>query len=595
MRQKPECTVLPPDSATAVPGIYRSFPAKTDIFLPQSRNFNFNFNSNFNSNFNFKLQLISNNMTRSKKDATAKAAKERHDSKSEVAKPEQGGDVSVEGPVVGDEVMKDAVEEAKEHQRVRKRGSSRAEKKNSDEKRKVKKEAKRKNSNSHAESNPTTTEVRGEKTEDSNSVVEPSSTSAGVKKTEISDSIAGLNLTTIDEKTDSVAETNPTSPETHTRKRKRDLAVPEIEIDVDLPEPSSKKALRRLKKNPSLAAAAAATTTTTTGKPGPKHDKTGPKSDKPEEFPEHASQSRSKWGIWIGNLSFSVTAPQLEELLTKAPSTIQRIEIVRINLPVHSGTGRNQGYAYIDFSNENALAYALSLTETLYYGRRVLIKDAKDFSNRNAGNPGDGPKGPKGPKLGPNLVSKPPSNILFVGNLDFATTDKDLKEHFEFAGKIVGVRLATFEDTGKCKGFGFVDFENIESTQRALRGLSENEELMRNFLEGKEEKELAERQKKRRFIGPRQLKMEFGEDSTTRYKKRFRKDKPDGESEDAGGEPPRKKRAPKQDEDWAEQAWQKKRAKIDSRSTDPGAAYSNDVRRTGAITQSTGKKMSFAV
>lgn len=587
---KPECTILPSAGAIAVPGSYRSlcawllFPAKKDIFLPQSRNFNFN--------FNFKLQLVSNDMTRSKKNATAKAAnvaKEHHDSEGEVAKPEQGGDVA----------MVDVVEEAKEHQkvvRVRKRGSSRAEKKNSDEKknrdekRKVKKESKRKNSNSHAESNPTTAEVQDEKTENSDSVAELSPTTAGIKQAEISDSIAGLNLTTADGKTDSVAEANPTSADTHTRKRKRDLAVPEIEIDVDLPEPSSKKALRRLKKNPSLATAATTTTTTTTTTSKP-----GPKSDKPEEFPEHASQSRSKWGIWIGNLSFAITAPQLEELLTKAPSTIQRTEIIRINLPVHSGTGRNQGYAYIDFSNEEALAYALSLTETLYYGRRVLIKDAKDFSNRNAGNPGDGPKGSKGPKLGPNLVSKPPSNILFVGNLDFATTDKDLKEHFEFAGKIVGVRLATFEDTGKCKGFGFVDFENIESTQRALLGLSENEELMRNSLEGKEEKELAERQKKRRFIGPRQLKMEFGEDSTARYKKRFRKDKPDGENEDVESEPPRKKRAPKQDEDWAEQAWQKKRAKIDSRSTDPGAAYSNDVRRTGAITESTGKKMSFAV
>lgn len=405
--------------------------------------------------------------------------------------------------------------------------------------------------------------------------------------------VTAMAATTVNE-TDSDAEYDPADAETPSKKRKRDLAADEIEINVDLPEPPSKKALRRLKKNPSLAtaaaAAAAATTTTTTTSDKPKSKSDDKSDDKPEEFPEHASQSRSKWGIWIGNLGYSTTRPQLEELLTKAPSTIQRIEITRINLPTDPRTKRNRGFAYIDFASEEGLEYALTLTETLFYGRRVLIKDAKDFTNRHAGNPGDAPK------LGPNLSSKPPSKILFVGNLDFGAKEEDLLTHFAFAGKIVKVRLATFEDSGKCKGFCFIDFEDVESTKRALLGLSEDEELMRNSLEGKEEKELAERQKKRRFIGPRQLKMEFGEDSSVRYKKRFGKDRPEGEAEgeaEGESEPPRKKRAPKKDEDWAEQAWEKKREKMDKRSKDPGAVYSNDVRRTGAITESKGKKMKF--
>lgn len=385
------------------------------------------------------------------------------------------------------------------------------------------------------------------------------------------------------EPTPEVNEENPEDPTsgpetdsaTPSKKRKRDPLASEIEIDVTLPEPPSKKALRKLKKNPSLAAAA----------PTPPSK---PKDSKPEEFPEHASQSRSKWGIWIGNLGFSTTRPQLEELLTKPPSPIQRIEVTRINLPTDPRTKRNRGFAYIDFASEKALDYALTLTETLFLGRKVLIKNAKDFSNRNSGAPADGTK------LGPNLTSKPPSKILFVGNLDFETKDEDLKKHFEFAGKVVKIRLATFEDTGKCKGFGFVDFEDVDSTKRAMLGLSEREELMKNTLEGKEEKELAERQKKRRFIGSRQIKMEYGEDASTRYKKRFGKDRPDGEGAvDTEDVAPRKKRAPKQDEDWAEQAWERKREKMDKRSSNPGAAYSNDVRRTGAITESKGKKMKF--
>lgn len=395
------------------------------------------------------------------------------------------------------------------------------------------------------------------------------------------------------DKPESAADPDPADAGTPSRKRKRDLAVSEIEINVDLPEPPSKKALRKLKKNPSLAATTTVAAAADSDKPEPKPGKSTP--DKPQEFSEHASQSRSKWGIWIGNLAFSTTELQLGELFTNAPSKIKPTEVTRIHLPTEQRTKRNRGFAYVDFANQTALDHALTLTETLLGGRRVLIKDAKDFSNRSAGNPGDGPK------LGPNMTSKPPSKILFVGNLDFETKDEDLRKHFEFAGRIARVRLATFEDTNKCKGFGFVDFEDIDSTKRALLGLTEQEELMRNSLEGKDEKELAERQKKRRFIGSRQIKMEFGEDSSVRYKKRFGKDRPDAEKEQTERErEPRGKREmrrpPKQEEDWAEQAWERKREKMammDKRSKDPGAAYSNDVRRTGAITESKGKRIKF--
>ncbi|KAI5848710.1 hypothetical protein DFP73DRAFT_542142 [Morchella snyderi] len=376
------------------------------------------------------------------------------------------------------------------------------------------------------------------------------------------------------------------------KKRKRDTTTSEIEIDVTLPEPPSKKALRKLKKHPDLAdklikpspVAAGASSTPKAA------EKTA------ENFPEHSSQVRSKWGIWIGNLGFSTTRPQLEEFLTRPPSTIQRIEVTRINLPTDPRTKRNRGFAYIDFANEKALDYALQLTETLFLGRKVLIKNSNDFSGRGSGTTPDGSS--SGPvKLGPNLSSKPPSKILFVGNLDFATTEEDLKAHFAFAGPIHKIRLATFEDTGKCKGFGFVDFEDIDSVKRAMLGLSAEEEAAKPALEGKEEEELAKRQKKRRFLGTRQIKMEYGEDSSVRYKKRFGKDRPEGErAERVEVEEfkPRQKRAPKADEDdWAERAWEERRQKQDKRDTDPGAVYSNDVRRTGAITESKGTKMKF--
>jgi len=373
-------------------------------------------------------------------------------------------------------------------------------------------------------------------------------------------------------------------------KRKRDTT--EIEIDIHAPEPPSKKTLRKLKKSGVAPISISSGSTSTRAVTAPTTAPTT--ASKPESFPEHASQSRSKWGIWIGNLAFSVTKPDLETFFTKPPSTIPRIGITRINLPTNPQTRRNKGFAYVDFSSEGSLNHALTLTESLWNGRPVLIKNAKDFSSRTS---------TPAVKLGADMGKNPPSRILWVGNLDFATKEEDLANHFAFAGKIVKVRLTTFEDTGKCKGFGFVDFEDEDSVKRAMLGLSPEDKAKLETAEGKQEEELDRLRKKRGFIGSRKVKMEYGEDPSVRYKKRFGKEKDAQGNEDVtkgapvalmgsrgrlvatGGAGEREK-----DTRPAEQ-----RSKFDNpkRPFNPGAAYSGDSRRTGAITESKGKRVKF--
>jgi len=375
-------------------------------------------------------------------------------------------------------------------------------------------------------------------------------------------------------------------------KRKRDTAVDEIEINIHAPEPPSKKTLRKLKKSGATSISTSSSFTSTRAVTAPTTAPTT--ASKPESFPEHASQSRSKWGIWIGNLAFSVTKPDLETFFTKPPSTIPRIGITRINLPTNPQSRRNKGFAYVDFSSEGSLKYALTLTESLWNGRPVLIKNAKDFSSRTS---------TPAVKLGADMSKNPPSRILWVGNLDFTTKEEDLANHFAFAGKIVKVRLTTFEDTGKCKGFGFVDFEDEDSVKRAMLGLSPEDRVKLETAEGKQEEELDRLRKKRGFIGSRKVKMEYGEDPSVRYKKRF------GGEKDAQGDEDVTKGAPvalmgsrgrlvatggagEREKDTKPGG---KGSKFDNpkRPFNPGAAYSGDSRRTGAITESKGKRIKF--
>ncbi len=48
---------------------------------------------------------------------------------------------------------------------------------------------------------------------------------------------------------------------------------------------------------------------------------------------------------------------------------------------------------------------------------------------------------------------------LYVGNLSFETTEADLKELFGQAGSVETVRIITDRDTGRSKGFGFVEMQ----------------------------------------------------------------------------------------------------------------------------------------
>ena len=49
---------------------------------------------------------------------------------------------------------------------------------------------------------------------------------------------------------------------------------------------------------------------------------------------------------------------------------------------------------------------------------------------------------------------------LYVGNLPFETTESDLKDLFGQAGSVETVRIITDHDTGRSKGFGFVEMQD---------------------------------------------------------------------------------------------------------------------------------------
>lgn len=64
---------------------------------------------------------------------------------------------------------------------------------------------------------------------------------------------------------------------------------------------------------------------------------------------------------------------------------------------------------------------------------------------------------------------------LFIGSLAYATTDETLEAAFAAIGPVKSARVITDRDTGRSKGFGFVEFEDEANNQKALDELNGKE------------------------------------------------------------------------------------------------------------------------
>src|SRR5205807_429398 len=61
---------------------------------------------------------------------------------------------------------------------------------------------------------------------------------------------------------------------------------------------------------------------------------------------------------------------------------------------------------------------------------------------------------------------------LFVGSLPYATTNQELQDMFAAIGKVVSATVVTDKYSGQSKGFGFVEMENDDEAQEAIKQLN---------------------------------------------------------------------------------------------------------------------------
>jgi cold-inducible RNA-binding protein len=74
------------------------------------------------------------------------------------------------------------------------------------------------------------------------------------------------------------------------------------------------------------------------------------------------------------------------------------------------------------------------------------------------------------------------TNKLFVGSLAWATTDQTLGDFFAQAGTVSSAKVITDRNTGRSKGFGFVEMATPEEASKAIETLNGKDLDGRNIV-----------------------------------------------------------------------------------------------------------------
>ena len=73
-------------------------------------------------------------------------------------------------------------------------------------------------------------------------------------------------------------------------------------------------------------------------------------------------------------------------------------------------------------------------------------------------------------------------NKLYVGNLSFRVTSEDLQEHFTAAGAVDSANVVFDRETGRSRGFGFVEMASEDDANNAIAQFNGQEYDGRNMV-----------------------------------------------------------------------------------------------------------------
>lgn len=117
----------------------------------------------------------------------------------------------------------------------------------------------------------------------------------------------------------------------------------------------------------------------------------------------------------------------------------------------------------MDFTNVEAAKRAIELfNQQNFEGRRLSVQFTMG-------------RGPRDAQRNQPRTQQSPTKTLFIGNMAFEMSDRDLNNLFRDIKNVIDVRVAIDRRTGQPRGFAHADFVDVASAEKAMEALKDKE------------------------------------------------------------------------------------------------------------------------
>lgn len=179
--------------------------------------------------------------------------------------------------------------------------------------------------------------------------------------------------------------------------------------------------------------------------------------------------------VFVGRLSWGIDDARLAQEFSEV-GQVHSSKVIK-----DRATGRSKGFGYVEFGNPEDAQKALALSGREVEGFNINVDIShpraaptprtynNDRSDRNdrGGDRNDRTSGNRA-RGGESAASSPPSDTVFVGNLSFDASEEDITSAFSGCGEITQIRLPRYHDSGKMKGYAYVQFSDIDGATKCV-------------------------------------------------------------------------------------------------------------------------------
>ncbi|KAL9974908.1 hypothetical protein ACROYT_G012010 [Oculina patagonica] len=148
-------------------------------------------------------------------------------------------------------------------------------------------------------------------------------------------------------------------------------------------------------------------------------------------------------------LARNIRPRDLEEFFSKVG------QVADVRIISDRNSRRSKGIAYVEFTDRSAVPLAINLSGQKLLGAPIMVMPTQAEKNRAAAE-AEKLKAPPGPTR------------LYVGSLHFNITEQMIKAIFEPFGTVESVQMIYDSETGRSKGYGFLQYKDADAARQAM-------------------------------------------------------------------------------------------------------------------------------